>query len=237
MKFGKYIQALLMIASASFISSCDDGNIYPASGKDSGGKGLSVVMKGNITGNDAFYGTDYTLALAAFSEDNDFAVITKGVGQGEMEVTLSNIPAEAISVELCVINRLRERIFTLASLPLEDNTKETVSFDVGEIDASPYNVIATGVFAVSCSQCHGATGHAAAGLDLHPEEAYRMLVIVPSVIVEGEMRVKPGDASHSTLWQALATNISDSWAFSHSNLLTFEKTDFIETWINQGIPQ
>ncbi|MDE7108999.1 MAG: hypothetical protein K2O49_03385, partial [Muribaculaceae bacterium] len=95
-------------------------------------------------------------------------------------------------------------------------------------------VIETGVFATTCSQCHGATGHAAAGLDLLPEQAYAMLVGVSSTVIPDEMRVAPGDASASTLWQALATDISDAWAFSHSNLLTFEKTGFIESWINKG---
>ena len=221
-------------ACAALLSACDDGRIYPSSDSDSEGSGRSVVMKGSVVGCSDFYGADFSVVLAAFSEDNRFASVTKTVKNGDDDILLANIPKDATSVELCVINRLRERIFTLASLPLDGGASDEITFSVGTVDAAPFKVMENGIFMTTCSQCHGATGHAAAGLDLLPEEAYAMLVDTPSTVVEGEMRVKPGEASASTLWQALATGISDSWAFSHSNLLTFEKTDFIESWINKG---
>lgn len=229
-----FLSSSLLLAVSIILASCDDGRIYPSYGGDKEGGLRSVVMKGEVMGCGAFYGTDYSVVLAAFSESNRFASITKTVGDGREEILLSNISGDATSVELCVINRLRERIFTLASLPLSPGQTGEVTFEIGKADASPFCVIEKGIFATTCSQCHGATGHAAAGLNLLPEQAYAMLVGCASTVIPDGTRVEPGEASASILWQALATDLSDSWAFSHSNLLTFEKTDFIESWINKG---
>lgn len=88
------------------------------------------------------------------------------------------------------------------------------------------------IFGKSCVQCHGATGNAAAGLDLRTEEAYRMLVGTASSVEDGVLRVNPGDAASSTLWRVVATDVSESWKFDHSNLLTYDQVGFIENWIN-----
>ena len=230
MDIRSFLYSTLLTAASLTLASCDDGRIYPSDGSETGGSGRSVVMKGEVTGCGDFYGTDYSVVLAAFCEGNRFASVTKTVSDGSEDVTLTNISGDAASVELCVINRLRERIFTLATLPLTSGQTGEITFEIGKADASPFNVIETGVFATTCSQCHGATGHAAAGLDLLPEQAYAMLVGVSSTVIPDEMRVAPGDASASTLWQALPTDISDASAFSHSYLPTFAKTGFKESW-------
>lgn len=209
---------------------CDDGKIYPEE-TEGNSTGLTVVMKGDISGAGNFYGDGFALTLSAFEDGNDYAVISKTVSDGNSDVTLSNIPARANTVELCVINSLRKRVMRLASLSVEDTPDREMVFNVGEVDASPFNVIGECVFATTCVQCHGATGKAAAGLDLLPEKAYSMLVDVPSTVVEGEMRVRPGEPDVSTLWQAVATPLSESWKYDHKNLLTIDCQKFIEEWI------
>lgn len=79
-----------------------------------------------------------------------------------------------------------------------------------------------------------ATGHSAASLNLTAGNAYDMLVGAPSTVVESATRVEPGNASASTLWEAVATDVSDGWAFAHRNLLVDNYIDFIEYWINSG---
>lgn len=222
------------IAATAIATGCDDGKIYPSDVDLSGDNGISVVMTGTITRAGNSYESGYTLALAAFKEGNEFAVASKTVGDGSETVELTNVSPAVNSVELCVINSLRKRILTLASVGVDVSAGDRVKFDIGNVDASPFSAINSEIFSTTCVQCHGATGHAAAGLDLQPDKAYEMLVNVPSTVADGLKRVAPGDASSSTLWQAVATDISSSWSFHHNNLLTSDQSAFIENWINNS---
>lgn len=214
------------------LGGCDDGKIYP---DDSGIAitGFSVILKGELTGCDQYADTQYTVALAVFEDSNEFAVVSKNLNDGNDDITMTNVDRKVSTVEVCIINRLRKRVITLVSQTL-GATDEDVVFNIGELDASPFAVICNDIFTKSCLQCHGGTGTPAAGLDLNPSKAYADLVNVPSSVVEGELIVNPDDASASTLWQVVATDISETWRFDHSNLLTSEKSSFIESWINNG---
>lgn len=222
------------VAACVVATGCDDGKIYPSDVDLSGDSGIRVVMTGTISGAGNSYDAGYTLALAAFNEGNEFAVVSKTVGDGSESVELTNVSPSVSSIELCVINSLRKRILTLVSVSVVGSETDRINFDVGDIDASPFSAINREIFSTTCVQCHGATGHAAAGLDLQPDKAYEMLVNVPSTVVEGMARVSPGDASASTLWQAVATDLSSSWSFHHNNLLTSDQSAFIENWINNS---
>jgi hypothetical protein len=212
---------------------CDDGPIRDDGGSLGPASGTTVNLTCTIEGCGEYAADNrYSVAIAAFREGDNFAVVSKPLSEGENVISLANIPADAAMAEVCIINRLRERVFTFASLPL--NGEEVVDFDPGTLSTGMFRAIDSKIFATSCTQCHGATGHSAAGLNLTSAEAYGMLVGVPSTVIEGEERVKPGDASASTLWQAVATDISDGWAFAHRNLLTDTHIDFIEHWINSG---
>lgn len=221
--------SLLLLAAA-----CDEGDIHPSQGSGGGSDGVTVAMTADISGAGDFYNSSYSLALAAFEPDNEYAVVSKTLSDGKADVVIQNVSPDIESVEICVINRLRQRILTIASMSVSASSGERVTFEAGDVDASPFHAIQTGIFATTCAQCHGATGTAAASLNLLPEEAYAMLVDHPSTVVEGCLRVKPGDAPASTLWMAVGTSVSDSWAFPHSNLLTPEKSGFIESWIDKG---
>lgn len=226
--------SIWLLASMSLaMVACDDGKIYP---DDSAieATGFTLTMKGELTGCGQYDNTNFTVALAAFEEDNDFAVVSKNLYDGSDDVTLTNIDRKVATVEICIINRLRKRIFSLKSENVEGKTENDVVFNAGDVNVGMFKVINSEIFTKTCLQCHGGTGTSAAGLDLSPEKAYADLVGVPSRVVEGEMIVAPGDASASTLWQIVATDISDTWNFDHSNLLTTDKSSFIESWINKG---
>lgn len=234
MRTSDLFKLAVAIAVTAIATGCDDGKIYPSDVDFSGDNGISVVMTGTITGAGNSYESGYTLALAAFNEGNEFAVASKTVGDGSETVELTNVSPTVNSVELCVINSLRKRILTLASVDVDVSAGDRVTFDIGNVDASPFSAINREIFSTTCVQCHGATGHAAAGLDLQPDKAYEMLVNVPSTVVDGLKRVVPGDAGASTLWQAVATDASSSWSFHHNNLLTSDQSAFIENWINNS---
>lgn len=216
---------------ALFATGCDDGKIYP----DNSGvatTGFTVTMKGELTGCDQYADTQYTVALAVFEDDNEFAVVSKNLNDGNDDISMTNVDRKVSTVEVCIINRLRKRVITLLSKSID--TTEDVVFNIGELDAAPFAVICSEIFNKTCLQCHGGTETPAAGLDLNASKAYSDIVNKPSTVVEGEMIVNPGNASASTLWQVVATDISESWRFDHSNLLTSEKSSFIESWINNG---
>ena len=212
---------------------CDDGKIYPDNSTVEA-TGFTLTMKGEIEGCDRYDGSGYTVALAAFEEGNEFAVVSKNLSDGTDDISVTNVDRKVATVEICVINRLRKRVVTFASENVAGATDNDVIFNVGEVNVSPFNAINRDIFTTTCLQCHGGTETPAAELDLNASKAYADIVNVPSKVVEGEMIVNPGDAPASTLWQIVATDISEAWRFDHSNLLTTEKSSFIEFWINNG---
>ena len=224
---------LLFLVALHLFASCDEGKIYPS--EDAGiGEGFTVVMSGDIEGL-ADYGGGYSLALAVFAAGNEFAEVSKRVEPGAKNVELRNVSVTDGSVELCILNSLRKRILTLASKEIAGTLSgESIRFDIGSVDVSAFGAIADRIFATTCLQCHGGTTHAAAGLDLNREKGYAMLVNMPSSVMEGRMRVMPGNHRESTLWEAVATDDSAGWSFNHSNLLSGDQAGFIENWIDKG---
>lgn len=227
------LRAALFPMVCVLAAGCDDGKIYPAE-QEVSATGLSVTVKGELDGCSQYADSDYAIVVAAFKADDEYAVISKPLADGTDDIVLKNIDSSVATVEICIISRLRERIFTIASMPVDASAGPDFTFDVGSLNVAPFSVIDNNIFATSCVQCHGATGTSAASLNLTKGNAYKGLVNVASTVVEGEKRVSPGDASASTLWQAVATDVSETWKFDHSNLLTTEKSGFIQEWINNG---
>lgn len=227
------VSLVLLLAAAA--ASCDDGRIYDEGASSVGSEGLTVSMRGVVSGcADYDLLPQYSVALAAFRDGDDFAVSSKPVGDGNGDVVLSNIPLDVSTVEVCLIDRLRKRVATFASADASAASANTLVFDIGELDVAMFPAIQREVFSSTCTQCHGATGHAAASLDLRPEASYDDLVNAPSSVLPGMTRVVPGDADASVLWQTVATDLSASWAFNHANLLTDDKKEFIKNWINSA---
>lgn len=229
----KYLIILPALVANMLSGGCDEGKIYPDV-QETEANGLSVSVKGSFEGCGGYENSDYGIVVAAFKEGDDFAVISKPLTDGSDDIELKNIDTSVSTVEICVISRLRERIITIASMDIDPSDGPDFTFNVGELDVAPFSIINDNIFTTSCVQCHGATGVSAASLNLLAAEAYRNLVNVPSTVIDGEMRVLPGDATASTLWQIVATDISETMKFDHSNLLTPEKSGFIEEWINRG---
>lgn len=232
----KTIQIGLIGLTALLCAGCDEGKIYPPE-NTAGEEGFTVVLSGSITGAESYAATGYSPVLAVFEEGSEFAEVSKAVESGSDNVELNNVKVENGSVELCVINSLRKRILTLASLDIDASIAEKggiVRFDVGDVNISPFEMISDRIFSTTCIQCHGGTSHSAAGLNLSPEQAYFMLVDVASTVEPGMMRVKPEKKDQSTLWEAVATDASANWSFNHSNLLPSEQSAFIGNWIEKG---
>lgn len=221
----------ILIFAAALLTACDDGRIYPDDIDVIGeGRTVKVIcpMEGVVPWSKASGG--YSLALAAFAEGSQYALVTRAVTSATDSVmSLTGVPAEASTVALCVIDRLRKRVATIAEAPVDG----TVTF--GPADVSPLAVVQKAVLTPTCSACHGGSGHAAAGLSLISAEATRRATVgieAHRAIDGAHLRVAPGDPDSSLLYRALTTDISASWAYDHSvEVVNPAMRSLIEIWI------
>jgi hypothetical protein len=222
----------LSLVGLGGLTACDDGPVYESTSSTSGDS-RSVTVEGTFTGWEGW--TDgYSVVVAGFEEDNDYAVISKPITASEGGLTLSQIPESVTTVALCVINRLRQRVatfqeeeFTLAS--------GTMTMNVGTLNVGMFNCIQQTVFNTTCAHCHGGSGHSAAGLNLTEGNSHASLVDHASKKVEDGILVKPGDADGSVLPQVLGSQLTATWGYDHSKeVLSSLVLDMIDTWINAG---
>ncbi len=188
-----------------------------------------------MTGADT-WSSGYTLVLAGFEDGNDYALITKNIetsiSEGFYDVTLSGIPAEVSTIELCAIDRLRRRIATFLSAEYSAQDG-TLQLNAEGVDMSMSAAIQNEIFNTTCIQCHGGSGHAAAGLDLLAGNSFGNLISVPSRKMSGTDRVSPGKSAESELFLILDTDISADWNYDHSvEVVRQEKLDLIRNWID-----
>lgn len=164
-------KALLFTLAALMLAACDSGDILD--------KEIAVHHSGRVVRLTATvfgmgeWGDNYNVALAAFADGNKYAVTQRAIPEStpdgkSISVTLDNLPADVSNVELALTNKLRKRILTLASIRLDDlaPATDTIRMELGTLQLDRTGCIRRGVFDVACIQCHGANGHAAAGLDL-----------------------------------------------------------------------
>ena len=232
--------SILLLMLAVVLASCDDGKVEENVVTTI--EGRTVKMTGKISGIDKW--TDgYTVALAGFKDDDVYAVVLRNLSQnetGSYDVVLPGITDKVNSVELCILNRLHQRVATIRALSDESVLRrDTIPFDVGSVDASMFNIIQTQFFSPTCANCHGASSQAAAGLNLTEGKSYASLIGHPSKKMEGKNIVEPGSPANSVLYVALTTDVSitGGWRINHldqvgnndGNLL-----EIIENWIKNG---
>ena len=232
MKFYNYI----ILASAFFgsLSSCDEGRIYNDDTVQTE-EGGTARFTGKITGTDT-WSQGYTLALAGFEDGNHYALISKNIAtagsDGNYDITLSGIPGEVNVIELCAIDRLRRRVATFLSAEYSPQAG-TLQINDHVVDMSMAAAIQTEIFNTTCIQCHGGTGHAAAGLDLLAGNSFGNLIDIPSRKIPGMDRVSPGKSGESELFLILDSDISADWNYDHSvEVVRQEKLDLIRNWID-----
>lgn len=219
------------------LTACDEGRIYNDNtiiGEKGGSIHLTVETEGTET-----WPSGYTLAVAGFADGNSYALVSKNIGMidesGKCNVTLSGIPPEVNTIELCALDRLRRRIATFQSTPY------SASSDIREIefpatDMSMTAAVQKEIFNTTCTNCHGGSGHAAADLDLTEGKSVADLVMQESVKMQGLYRVKPGESAESVLYLILGEGESADWSYDHSvEVVRQEKLDLIRNWIDGSI--
>lgn len=235
MKKNSFIFVLSLLSIA--LTSCDDGLIYEKLPEISH-EGFNVKLTGKIDGIDK-WNAPYSVVLAGFG-DSQYAIVQKQLPmseEGEIQMTLSDISSDVKTIELCVTNKLRERIITFRTIEMTDieDVRDTVLMDVGTIDAGIYTAIQQHIFNTTCAACHGGRETAAAGLYLTEGHSYNALVNQPSSRVENGTLAIPGDAENSVLNKVVNEGNSAHLSFSHENMIASSALlKLIANWINDG---
>ncbi len=199
-------------------SACDDGHVDDPVYADSPATQVARVV-GTFRGLGT-WGEDYQLALACFGAGSDYSIVQKNFsarkGATSLDtLTLAGVPSSAQSVEIAVCNILRRRIATLYSMPVPESGGDTLLFDLGDADLSPFGAVDKAVFQrLSCNSCHGGDTPAA-GLDLTTGRAHASLVGAASTRKPGELLVAPGDTARSFLYRVLTTG-DENVRYSHT---------------------
>ena len=219
--------AILAVAS---LSACDEGDIREADDIVTA-SGKTAVLTASISGAGS-WGSQYSLVLAAFAEGSGNAVIQKQVALDsptELKLTSDDIA----TVELCITNRLRERIVSFASVAVSTVAGDTVRLDAGEVDADMFGCLQSMLFTPTCARCHGLGTTPAAGLTLVEGQSYAQLVGHPSSNPDRAVRVVPGDAAGSLLHKVLHGDDDAGVHFDNKNMVKESNTlTLIDNWIN-----
>ena len=228
---------IFALAAALLLVACDDGLIYNEVEVDSNGR--SARLTATVTGLDR-WPDSYTVALAGFAADDDYASIAKAVqtdSNGRVTMTMNNIPDEVTSVRLCVLDRLRRYVVTLKEADIE-GIRDTIHMELGTMDISMFNTIQQSFINTTCINCHGASNHSAAGLNLTEGKAFADMVGVDSKRVSDHKIVAPGDAAGSVLHMVLYDESVEGITMNHFDLVSEANAKtilpMIDSWINNG---
>lgn len=235
-----HLFVLSLIFATIFFASCDDGRIYD----DKTGNtttGTTLKFTGKLQGSD-LWDDGYTLALAVFGKDNEYAINAKNISatssDAETTVILSGITDAASTVELCVINRLRERVVSFASIDYKTD-EDTIIMNVGEMNVGLHSAIQQTIFNTTCVHCHSANAQeGVAYLSLTAENSYDALVGKESRKKPGEYLVKPGEPANSVIYSILKNDAGKDWRYDHGKeVLNGNRMTLLENWIKCGAPR
>ena len=233
-----FIGTTMLLATAMLCTSCDDGRIYPEEGQPTARDGRVARVIGTINGQDT-WATGSEVVVAVFNGESDYALMTKNIPNEPQatSITMNAIPSEATTIELCVTDRLRQRVATLKRMEIPGNAdaRDTITIDAGVMDAGMLAVIQDNVFTPRCATCHGLSTAAAGGINLTRGNTYAAIVGIPSHRVPDKSIVEPGQSAESVLHMMLNTDISTSWGYDHGNADISEQwKEIISKWIDNG---
>ena len=221
------------------LTACDDGKVEESYAAVT--EGRAVHLTAVVTGTGT-WPTGYTLALAGFRADDDYAAAMYTLrpdDEGHVDVTLTNLPADVTSVELCIVNTLHQRVASYSRVEgsaLE--TSRTIEFEAGSANVSMYHTLQTDFFDRRCISCHGGSDHAARGLRLTEGQSYSHLVGVNSQRVPTRQLVQPGNPHASVLYQVVTTDLTADWGQPHTDMFSPEKDvrliTLLSDWIRCG---
>ncbi|MBR5432866.1 MAG: hypothetical protein IK117_00345 [Bacteroidales bacterium] len=223
----------LLIIIILALSACDDGDVMETINVESSGR--TVKIAASVSGIEN-WPSGYNVVVAGFG-DSKYADISKNIFTATADtLVLNGIGNDVKTIEICAINRLRERIATFYENDISNNNEAEIILDASAVQADMFSGIQKTLFNPTCAACHGGGKSAAAGLYLTEGKSYDALVnVASSKATDGSVRVVPGNAANSFLYKVV-TGTDGVLSFDHSNMITEEKyVKLIENWITKGI--
>ncbi|MCQ2608370.1 MAG: hypothetical protein MJ197_06760 [Bacteroidales bacterium] len=222
----------IICLSVLLFSSCDEGDIKEDIVMSATGK--TAKFTADISGVES-WPVGYNVVIAGFTVNNSYANISKNIPTSTIgEIVLSGISDNVTTLEICVINRLRERIVTLYQYDCSHDNNDTIIKNLGKINAGMFKAIQNNIFTTTCARCHGLGKSAAANLNLTNDSSYVSLVKHESSKAMGKFRVVPNNTNESYLYEVISGNDS-ILSFNHTNMITnFNDIRLIEKWISNG---
>lgn len=217
------------------LTACDDGRI-PEDDINLIEEGCVAQLNVQLEGVTS-WPSGYTVSIAGFSEESPYAEITKSIStdeNGNAKVTLSGIPDNVKTLEVCVVNSIRRRVVTFYSMDAPVTT-DTIRINPGAVNVGMFASIQSQIFDKQCAHCHSGSSWSAS-LNLNEGKSLDDMKNVASKLVEEKNRVTPGDATNSVLYEALATDVSANWKHDHSKIMVTDAVglQMIKDWINNG---
>lgn len=228
------IRNILFALCVLTLWACDSGDIYPKTHVYNQ-NGRTVVLTGKVTGLDD-WSAKYSLRIASFNDEDDSPILSKLIStdeNGNVDLVLSGISNDATKVEVCVLDRLRHRVFTLKQLDIT-NVSDTAYIQLDNLNASMFNLLQTEVFDIRCISCHRNSANPSGQLNLTTGKSYAALVGKSSYKFSDRMLVEPYDGQNSVLYQLMVENLQD-WRMPHADIIKEENIKtFIKDWIDNG---
>lgn len=215
------------------LSACDDGPIRKST-IGTTHSGYTAKLTGKISGIDT-WNDYYQVVLAGFG-DSEYAITQVTVhtdDAGNAIAILSDVGRDIKTVELCVTNTLRKRIYSYKVEQVTSIAEDTIRLEVGDINLSMFSAIQEHIFTPHCMTCHGGGEEPAADLYLTADKSFENLVNKPSTAIEG-IRVIPGDTAQSVLHNAITPGKRIGLKFDHEQIITSrDERRVIDEWINK----
>ena len=227
-----------LLMTVMLCTACDDGRIYPEEAQLTSREGWTAKVVGTISRQDT-WAAGYEVVVAAFNTESNYALITKNIPNEVQNVTMTMnaIPNEATTVEICVIDRLRQRVATLKQMEIDHSAdpRDTITLDAGAMDAGMLATIQDNVLTPRCATCHGLSSTAASGINLTKGNTHAAIVGTPSKRMPDKHIVEPEQSEESVLRMMLNTDISASWGYDHGNAdISDLWKEIITKWIDNG---
>lgn len=224
------------IFGALGLVACDEGDIQEQQNQFQNSRKVALLTT-HISGRDS-WPSQYNVVLASFAENSNYAIsqstLPEDIGTDLFQMTMDLADENISTVELCITNRLRQRVATFLEQPLSNIQGDTLRLSAETVNLGMFQTIQDMVFTPTCARCHGLGNTPAAGLNLSEGKSYESLVNHVSSKEERGMRVVAGDAASSLLHKVINGDPSGV-SFNHSNMIKESSTlALIDHWISAG---
>lgn len=226
--FASYITLCLSLFS------CDSGDIYPEEESSDSG----VVCQAKLSFSSiASWPTVYNVVLAAYGENGEYAIVSKGISKPIVNDTfttsLPSISKACDYVAISLLNKGKREVYRFSSHRITDRERDEslINFEALGINMLAYERVQAQVFS-NCANCHGASSSAAAGLFLTPERSYSAIVNVQSKKEPSKKIVESGLPTESFILDVLEGRAE--LHYNHANVSfnsEAEDLNLLKDWI------